>query len=297
MGPGGARTIPKGAADLMIRYILASTILSCALAAGAAALAQDRPAPADEKDYCVICHEQQTQDRLKKPVAEWRASVHGTAGKRCESCHGGNPALNDRLLAHALKSNFRGKPDRKKDTEYCGRDGCHVKAAEQFKRGPHYLSVMKSGEPGCVTCHGSHKVRRSSIDVISEKSCTACHPADYSRDIVKLIGEIDRGISRIDGNLVLLADKRAEVKALQDRLNNTRHLFHQMVHVFSREDMETTKRIVELEIASLDTETIAKVSSIQRIDMLYLVMLGFGLFIIGGVSIYSAVMYGRRKKR
>lgn len=282
----------------MIRYILASTILCCALAAGgAAARAQDRPAPADEKDYCVICHEAQDTERLKKPVAEWRSSVHNAAGKRCEACHGGNPTLNDKLLAHALKSNFRGKPDRKKGTEFCGREGCHVKATEQFRRGPHYLSVMKSGEPGCVTCHGAHNIQRSSIDVISEKSCTACHPADYARDIVKLIGEIDRGIGRIDGNLAVLADKRADVKSLQNRLGNTRHLFHQMVHVFSREDMETTQRIITLEIASLEEETTTKVSSLQRLDLLYLVMLGFGLAIVAGVSIYSAVMYSRRKKK
>ncbi len=282
----------------MIRYILASTILCCALAAaGATAAAQDRPAPADEKNYCVICHESQEAGQLKKPVTDWRASVHGGAGKRCEACHGGNPALNDKLLAHALKSNFTGKPDRKKEPEFCGREGCHTKATEQFRRGPHYLSVIKSGEPGCVTCHGSHSIRRSSIDVISEKSCTACHPADYSRDIVKLIGEIDRGIGRIDGNLAILAEKHTDEKALRGRLENTRHLFHQMVHVFSREDMETTKRVIELEIASLDSETKTKVSSIQRMDMLYLVMLAFGLAIIGGVSVYSAVMYGRRKKK
>ncbi|HPG52659.1 MAG TPA: hypothetical protein PLL11_18940, partial [Spirochaetota bacterium] len=66
--------------------------------------------------------------------------------------------------------------------------------------------------------------------------------------------------------------------------------------VFSREDMETTQRIIMLEIASLDEETTTKVSSLQRMDLLYLVMLGFGLAIIAGVSIYSAVMYSRRKK-
>jgi len=275
-----------------------STILCCVLAAAVApAAAQNRPEPPDEKDYCVICHEQEAQDRLKIPVAEWRASVHGGAGKRCSSCHGGNPALNDKLLAHALKSDFKGKPDRRKSSEFCGREGCHAKALEQFMRGPHYNSVLKSGEPGCITCHGAHNVKRSSISVISEKSCTACHPGEYSRDIVKLIGEIDRGIDRIDGNINFLLDKHADVKDLQDRLNNSRHLFHQMVHVFSREDMETTKRILELEIASLDGESKTKVASIQRMDLLYLGMLVFGLAIIAGVSIYSAVMYSRRKKQ
>lgn len=281
----------------MIRNILASTILCCVLAAGGTAVqAGERPAPADEKDYCILCHESQDNGRLKNPVAAWRSSVHGAAGNRCETCHGGNPALNDKLLAHSLKSNFRGKPDRKKETEYCGREGCHVMATEQFMRGPHYTSVVKSGEPGCVTCHGAHNIQRTSIDVISEKSCSACHPADYSRDIVKLIGEIDRGIGRIDKNIAFLTEKRADVMDLQGRLNDTRHLFHQMVHVFSREEMETTKRIVMLEIASLEGESMAKVSSLQRMDMLYLVMLTVGLAIIAGVSVYTAVMYSRRKK-
>ena len=98
---------------IMIRYMVMSTIFSCMLAAaGAPAGAQNRPEPPDEKDYCVICHEGQEVERVKKPVAEWRSSVHGGAGKRCSSCHGGNPALNDKLLAHAPASGFRGRPDR-----------------------------------------------------------------------------------------------------------------------------------------------------------------------------------------
>jgi hypothetical protein len=247
-------------------------------------------------DTCVSCHDAQAVDALKKPVTEWRASVHSGPGKKCSLCHGGDPGAADKLAAHSVKANFTGKPAGKASPEFCGRAGCHSTALEQFRRGPHYPSVQKSGEPACTSCHGVHNVQRSSVEVISAKSCTACHQADYSRDMVKLITGIDKSIGAIDRSITILTDKHADVTGLQNRLSNARHMFHQFVHVFSRQDMEFTKKMLEMEIASLDMETKTKVSSIQRMDLLYYAMLALGLAIIVGILTYMLVMYGKRRK-
>jgi hypothetical protein len=282
----------------MMRELWISIFLCLALPLSGAMLSAEEPAgpqPPDEKDYCARCHEG-LAGKLKKPVAEWRASVHSGAGNRCSLCHGGNPSAKDKARAHSLKDNFAGRPDKKLIAEFCGKAGCHATALEQFRRGPHYLSVQKSGEPGCIACHGVHKIQKSSIDVMSTGSCTACHPAEYTKDMITLISGFERGIDGIDANIKDLTDKHADVRKLQDRFNNARHLFHQFVHVFSRQDMESTRKILEMEIASLDNDAKSKVSTIRRMDVLYIVMLIFGLGIVLGILTYTIVMYGKRKK-
>lgn len=251
---------------------------------------------AEVNNSCAACHEQLQKESLKKPVAEWRGSVHAKGGRNCTICHGGDPTTDDKIKAKSKLANFVGKPNKKAISELCGKAGCHILALAQFKRGPHYLSVQKTGEPGCTTCHGTHNIQRTSIEVISAKSCTACHPADYSKDIISMIAGIDRSIGAIDKNIEYMTGKHADVQKLSDRLNLARHLFHQFVHVFSRQDMESTKKILELEIKSLDSESRLKVSSIRRLDMLYLIMLSFGIAIVGGITTYSIIMYSKRKK-
>jgi hypothetical protein len=248
-----------------------------------------------EKDNCALCHESLDNDKLKKPVDEWSKSVHATAGKKCSYCHGGDPTTNDKAKAKSKQANFIGKPPKKAISEFCGREGCHVLALEQFRRGPHYQTVLKSGEPGCNSCHGTHNIQRSSIDVITVASCTACHPADYSKGIISTIAGIDRSFSAIYKNINYITEKQGEVKKLRERVNHARHLFHQFVHVFSHEDVETTKKILEMEIESLDSDTRMKVASIKRLDMLYIAMLVFGVAIVIGITTYSIIMYGKRK--
>lgn len=254
-----------------------------------------KPEGAVDKDNCALCHESLEKDTLKTPVAQWLKSVHATAGKKCSYCHGGDPTVNDKVKAKSKLANFIGKPDKKAISEFCGREGCHVLALEQFRRGPHYQTVLKSGEPGCNSCHGTHNIQRSSVDVITVESCTACHPADYSKSIISTIAGIDRSFNAIDKNLNYITEKQGEVKKLHDRVNHARHLFHQLVHVFSREDMETTKKILEMEIENLDSDTRLKVASIKRLDILYIAMLVFGVAIVIGITTYSIIMYGKRK--
>jgi hypothetical protein len=86
------------------------------------------------------------------------------------------------------------------------------------------------------------------------------------------------------------------VKAIEDRIKRIHQLFTRFVHVLSRQEMESTKNILELEITSLESESSSKVTSIQRIDALYIIMVTFCLLVIGGFLAYIIIMYSRRKK-
>lgn len=243
---------------------------------------------------CVECHNG-LAGRYRKPVEEWRTSVHSKAGNSCVTCHGGNPDEGDKDKAKDKKFDFIGRPDKKTITDFCGRGGCHATALEQFKRGPHYQSVLKTSQPSCTTCHGVHGIQRSSIDIITDKACTGCHPVEYSRDILKMIAGIDKSLGGIRRDLDFLKEKHAEVGEVEKRLNDTRHLFHQLVHVFSRDDMKTTRRIIELETRNLENEMTSKVALIRRLDLLYIIMVFFGLIIVLGMTFYTIFMYSRRR--
>ncbi|MBN2077594.1 MAG: hypothetical protein JW838_01420 [Spirochaetes bacterium] len=272
-------------------------MLVCSIFAGSAFGAAEETAPpaaTGEKDRCLGCHDGLGGDEAK-PVGEWRSSVHA-GGKKCFLCHRGNPDADDRIAAHAKKDGFIGRPDNKAVPGFCGREGCHSIALEQFQRSPHYQSVMTKGVPHCGTCHGSHAIRKSSVGIIDEKACAICHTPETIKENVAMIAEIDRGIAEIDSNIRFMEDKHADVRVLRDRLDSVRRIYHQLVHVFSRTEIETSRRVLNLEIAGLGADARAKVSSIRRLDALYISMLIVGLAIIAGVSTYTLVMYGRRKK-
>jgi hypothetical protein len=283
----------------MVKKILIQ-ILVCPIIAGfgSSLIAEEKNVqnPSNDKDYCIICHERQAKKSLKKPVAEWQASVHTAKGGSCSMCHGGDPGADDKVKAKSKFANFVGRPDRKKISEFCGRKGCHAPSLEQFKQGPHYQSVLKTGEPGCTTCHGVHGIRHSAVESITEQSCTACHSVKFSKETVGIITRLGRSLNSIDKNVAVMMEENIDVKAIQDRLKNAHRLFDRFVHVLSRQEMESTRNILEMEITSLDTDSKSKATSIQRIDTLYMIMVTFCLLVIGGFLVYIIVMYSRRKK-
>jgi len=246
------------------------------------------------ENQCLKCHIR-LKSRLKKPVSEWNKSVHAKVGNSCSLCHGGNPLEADMKKAKSSKYKFTGKPDEKQITDFCGRGGCHNTSLNQFKKGPHYKSVLEKKHPNCTDCHGSHNIQKSSLDIIKPESCTGCHSEKYSREIISSINSIEKGIDRLQTDMDYLAVKRIPIEKIYNRLDNTKHLFHQLVHVFSREDIKSTKRIVELEIENLKSDVRSKVDLSKRLELLYMLMFVISTAIIAGFIIYSFSMYLRRR--
>lgn len=249
-----------------------------------------------DKDHCVICHEQQTKKSLKDPVAEWRASVHAGKEGACNLCHRGDPGAEDKIKAKSRLANFIGRPNKKKMPEFCGRKGCHETSLEQFKEGPHYQSAAKTGEPGCTTCHGVHSIQSSSFENIRTETCNACHSQKYARETVAFIAGLGKRIATIDNNVAVMVEKHIDVKVIQERLARVHTVFNRFIHVLSRQEMDSTRNILETEITSIENDMGSRATSIQRIDALYVIMVAFCLLVIVGFFIYIIIMYSRRKK-
>jgi len=244
---------------------------------------------------CIERHEK-LEGKLKTPIIYWKNSVHAKALKNCNMCHGGNPEIFDEKEAKSKKFNFIGKPSKKVITNFCGRGGCHSEALLQFKKGPHYKSVLKSNHPNCTDCHGIHNIQKSTLKIINEKSCTSCHDSEYSKDIIKEISVIEKDIDKISNDIKFLKKHETDITNLRLEISKIKNLFHQLVHVFSKEDMKTTKKIMTLSLKNITTEVTTKILLTKRLKILYLVMLILGLLTIIIITAYSIMMFSKRRE-
>ncbi|TAL35694.1 MAG: hypothetical protein EPN93_09550 [Spirochaetes bacterium] len=284
------------------KFLFASMMIAAALAAAGFAYAQaekmpvSKPAAQGEKSQCVECH-RGLNPRLSAPVTDWESSVHAKGGRDCTTCHGGNPSINDAKRSKGKENNFTGKPDRKDITQFCGRDECHATAAGQFKRSPHFDTVKKTGEPGCTTCHGKHNIQRSSANIIDEKLCINCHPAAYSRDLVTSLKGTQKDIEYIESAMEYLDRKKADIKGLGESLSKIKHLFQQMVHVFTTQEIQFTRRIVETQTKTLVDDVDIKTNIIRRLDYIYLFTVVFCFLTTLVIASYTLLMIRRRRKK
>ncbi|RPI94410.1 MAG: hypothetical protein EHM32_06825 [Spirochaetales bacterium] len=285
--------VARGAIVLLPVILLSSSAV--AAVSGKPAMAQ-KAAVTESADQCVDCHKS-LGGRHAAIVDQWSGSVHARNGRRCNTCHKGNDAVNDAALAKSRESGFAGKPSRKTNPVFCGRSECHDTALQQFKKSPHYDSVMKKGAPSCVSCHGDHNIQRSSVNIISDKTCSGCHSVDYSRQIISSIFSIEKDLEFIETNIRFLELRRADVQNELSQMEKIKSLFHQIVHVFSREEIQFNRKIVDLGIASLKNDVLMKVDVSRRMDIIYIITIVVCFIIVFGLAFYVFWMLSRRPRR
>ena len=126
----------------------------------------------DTANSCINCHQSLPDPRLSQPAKLWANSVHAEVGNTCDGCHGGNPE-DTTMAAMSKENNFYSAPKEDEIAQFCGK--CHRELADNFMTSAHGLT----GAQNCIGCHGSHTIRRISIDIINENTCTQCH--DYTQ--------------------------------------------------------------------------------------------------------------------
>lgn len=93
-----------------------------------------------------------------------------------------------------------------------------------------------------------------------------------------------------------LDQKKLDIKDANERFNKSRQLYRQMIHVFSSAEMQFTKKILELELESLDKDLSAKMNIIKRMDFIYIFLVGFCFCTISLLAIYLIWIISRRNK-
>lgn len=128
----------------------------------------DQAAP----NSCIDCHAKLSDKRLSQPVELWGESVHAEVGNTCDGCHGGDPD-NPTKNSMSAKNNFYAAPKEEDIINFCGK--CHRELADNFQTSEHAITETQN----CIGCHGSHAIRRISIEIINEEKCGECH--DYEQ--------------------------------------------------------------------------------------------------------------------
>lgn len=183
-----------------------------------------RAMAAEGETVCVQCHMAQT-GRALKPVKPWQGSIHAENGISCNSCHGGDPR--DAANAMDPARGFLGVPKESAIPEFCGR--CHVGIKADFLQSAHGRALGMGG-PTCVTCHGSHDIRKASLELINERSCSRCHSYERARLIREAMEQTESALVVLSRRIEEFKGKGVDTAILEKRLFAQRNRYHTLFH-------------------------------------------------------------------
>ncbi len=196
---------------------------------------------AQNRPVCLQCHESQT-GRGGAVVKPWQGSVHAENGIGCQNCHGGDP--NDPVNAMDPSRGFLGVPGETAIPSFCGR--CHVGIRDEYLQSAHGRALGRGG-PTCVTCHGSHDVKRATLSIINEKNCARCHAYAPAAELKNAMVQTEKRIETIDERLKVYKGEGVDTEAREKALFSTRNRYHRLFH-----EVDTAK--VTGESAQIDAE-------------------------------------------
>jgi hypothetical protein len=185
---------------------------------------------------CVTCHEQEDDEEMVVPVAEWRESVHARHSVSCDACHGGDPHEQDADLSMAEEAGFLESPSWREMADYCG--VCHEAIGESWTIG----SLGRRARTGtrvasCGTCHMSdgHRIVESVPEdiLISERCprCEALEGADVLFDqvsaLASLHSEVMAGARAVEAKGINAVPLYRDLEAAHGGFATTLHRFEQ----------------------------------------------------------------------
>ena len=197
---------------------------------------------AAQENVCVNCHGS-LPGKYGEPVTLWKTSIHAENGVYCNECHGGDP----KDPANAMKPDrgFRGVPRDTAIPETCGR--CHVGVLKDYLGSAHGKR-LGSGGPTCVTCHGNHAIRKASLDIINEKSCTQCHPYERARLMKLAMQETEGQITALDARIQSLKLQGKASEGMEQSLFGARNRFHTLFHNISVEKVQSESAAIRKDL-------------------------------------------------
>jgi hypothetical protein len=147
------------------------------------ALALSAFVPSSAQSRCADCHFA-NPPRSTGGLADWdvhlrnwELSAHSRSGVGCESCHGGDPATFEPMVAHRgipRWTNPASPVHRVNIPKTCGT--CHAGPFVAFQKSRHFALLRGSNPvvPTCTTCHGAAGDNRPSPKTL-ERECASCH--------------------------------------------------------------------------------------------------------------------------
>ena len=193
----------------------------------------DKPwagAPIVREGVCIDCHTSKlmSADYLKIPQ-EWKMSIHNKHKVSCHNCHGGDPSDVAMGCESPHGGFFLGKPKPKDVPKMCGK--CHIGIMKKFVDSGHGKALMQKGiGPNCVTCHGSHRIQKASIDIINSVRCSQCHTYERAKEMKQALFTVENRIKKIEDTIKLIKSSGAITDDIEKALFRTKAEFRTLFH-------------------------------------------------------------------
>ncbi len=241
------------------------------------------------KNTCASCHADLAAAKLREPAELLAKDVHGKANLTCTSCHNGDASAVVGGVAHG--GGFIGvTPDGEAAVAMCGK--CHAAPAENYLKGPHNLATGVARKPDCTTCHGAHGVQTASIDLIAEPLCNSCHTITQALRIHKALGDAEREVSRLDGQLAATGNAlegRDQLKVARTKLRGLAHGLDLLSITRSAAQALTT-------VDEVRAKALPEAGAREWGRMLRSVALGLGaLLLLGGAILIGRLAWAKRR--
>ena len=147
-----------------------------------------------KENSCVNCHRTLDDERLKNPVSLWSGSVHAEVGNTCDTCHGGNPEVAT-VDAMSKDAGFLAVPKEDETVDFCGK--CHQELADRYLTSLHGMLEMLT----CINCHGTHTIKRISVDIINRDRCMECHDYDEPEQLLNILSSLHENFNRLKNRI------------------------------------------------------------------------------------------------
>jgi len=113
--------------------------------------------------------------------------------------------------------------------------------------------------------------------------------------LVDEILHFEEMFSVVKDNIAFLTEEQMETDNMKRLLSEAEGLFFRLRYVEDIKDPELMKRHLSTIVADLVQESGERVAFVQRMNLLYWMMLSIGLFIVFLMLVYSIYMFSRRK--
>ena len=221
----------------IVRWLFALVTNMCCCMTTVPATAAVQPV-----SVCIQCHAA-LSPRLSDPVKLWQTGIHAERGIGCTACHGGDPMDSAQSMSSAR--GFRGVPLPMAIPTLCG--GCHGEIARYYLRSDHGRALGEGG-PSCVTCHGSHDIKRASADLLGKNYCSQCHTFEKGRLIRSVMLKRDSMLMAYEKKIRAMKEQGIETGQLEIRLHSLRGRFHAILHSFNIEQIIKESDLIQAEL-------------------------------------------------
>lgn len=256
---------------------LGKVLLLCALMFAAPA-----PASAQTQIVCIQCHGT-LPGRLGEPVKLWQQSIHAANNVFCNECHGGDPQ--DAANAMSPARGFIGAPKEKQIPDVCGR--CHIGVKRDYLASAHGVALGKGG-PTCVTCHSNHLVRKASLDLINEKSCSRCHGYKQAGELKSAMQQTENMIISIEKGIEAFKSEGVDTDTMEKGLFSMRNQFHTLFHELDVQKVKGESARINGGLDNLDASLNVLREERQKRKII-------GALVVGGALLAALLFYLLRK--